>query len=155
MSRQDPGAQSRGPLTPPNAVIFCLEEGLVPPILPMCFSSSLASTSSSHHQLGLGGDWANPHLGEMEPGPFSSSEQMLPQCKAPFLFSVCAIQSRDGPQAQRERAAGRQGQVSHTFSALTSTEAHDMSEDTSAVPWPSIRLRVILGWGWWSLSPYC
>lgn len=86
MSRQDPGAQSRGPFTPPNVVIFCLEGGLVPPILPMCFSSSLASTPSSYHQLGLGGDWANPHLGEMEPGPFSGSEQMLPQCKASSLF---------------------------------------------------------------------
>lgn len=86
MSRQDPGAQSRGPFTSLNAVIFCLEEGLVPSILLMCFSSSLASTSSSHHQLGLGGDWANPHLGEMEPGPFSGSEQMLTQCKASSLF---------------------------------------------------------------------
>lgn len=40
MSRQDPGAQSRGPFTLLTAVIFCLEEGLVPSVLPMCFSSS-------------------------------------------------------------------------------------------------------------------
>lgn len=154
MSRQDPGAQSRGPFTPPNAVIFCLEGGLVPPILPMCFSSSLTSTSSSHYQL----VWEEPgptHTWERwNQGLFLALSRCCPSARHHPSCSVCAIQSRDGPQAQRERAAGRQAKCL-TVSALRGAEAHDMSEDTSVVPWPSIRLRVTLGWGWWSLSPYC
>lgn len=135
MSRQDPGAQSRGPFTPLNAVIFCLEEGLVPSIPPCAFHPHqhplpLHTTSWVWEETGPTHTWKR-----WNQGPFLALSRCCPNARHHPSSSVCAIQPRDGPQAQREQAAGRQGQVSHTQCSCRLKEAGDRSECFSVVPW--------------------